>query len=93
MKDEKKFKGVANTNIRGEELVLYDIYQDTINQYFREYLLNFNYFAQVMGKTMVFLIIDAEEAQSKNLLNGTGLFSELYSRILMIAIWYCSQDD
>ena len=53
-KDEKKFKGVANTNIRGEELVLYDIYQDTINQYFREYLLNFNYFAQVMGKTMVF---------------------------------------
>lgn len=57
-----------------------DVYQDTINQYFREYLVNFNYFAQVM-EDYGFVIIDAEEAQSKNLPNGTGLFSELYQNI------------
>ena len=35
-----------------------DVYQDTINQYFREYLVNFNYFAQVM-EDYGFVIIDA----------------------------------
>ena len=54
--------------------------QDTINKYFREYLVNFSYFAQVM-EDYGFVILDAEEAQSKNLPNGTGLFSELHQNI------------
>ena len=57
-----------------------DVYQDTINKYFREYLVNFSYFAQVM-EDYGFVILDAEEAQSKNLPNGTGLFSELHQNI------------
>ena len=54
-----------------------DVYQETINQYFREYLVNFSYFTQVM-EDYGFNVISDEEAVAMDLPRGSGLFSDLF---------------
>jgi hypothetical protein len=55
-----------------------DVYQESINKVFREYLVNFEYLTQIM-EDYGFVLLNEEEAKQMNLPNPTGLFSELYS--------------
>ena len=57
-----------------------DVYQESINQTFREYLVNFEYFQRIM-EDYGFILITKEEATGMNLPDGTGLFSEMYSQM------------
>jgi hypothetical protein len=54
-----------------------DVYQESINQFAREYLVNFNYFTEMMDN-YGFVLISREEAQQLGLPSNTGMFSELY---------------
>jgi hypothetical protein len=58
-----------------------NVYQESINQYISEYLINFDYLNRVMS-AYGFEIISQEEASEMGLLNGTGLFSELFLNML-----------
>jgi hypothetical protein len=58
-----------------------DVYQDSINQLISEYLVNFDYFDQVLNN-YGFKIVDSEEAKSLGLPEGSGLFSELYMNMI-----------
>ena len=55
-----------------------DVYQESINKVFREYLVNFHYLVRVM-ENYGFVLATPEEAKSFDLPNGSGLFSELYA--------------
>jgi len=55
-----------------------NVYQESINKVFREYLVNFDYFVRVM-ENYGFALISKTEAQQKNLPDGTGLFSNLFA--------------
>ena len=54
-----------------------DVYQESINKEFREYLVNFKYLQRVM-ENYGFTLITKEESVAVGLPNGTGLFDELY---------------
>ena len=54
-----------------------DVYQESINKVFREYLVNFDYFQRVM-EDYGFSLAGTEEAKAMGLPNGTGLFDELF---------------
>jgi hypothetical protein len=54
-----------------------DVFQESINNTAREYLVNFNYFVEVLSN-YGFVLITKDEALQMNLPNNTGLFSELY---------------
>lgn len=54
-----------------------DVYQETINKTFTEFLVNFNYLQQVM-EDYGFVLISKEDAQNLGLPNSTGLFEEMY---------------
>jgi len=58
-----------------------DVYQDSINKVFPESLVNFKYFQRIM-ENYGFAVITKEEANSQGLPNGSGLFEELYARML-----------
>jgi len=55
-----------------------NVFQESINQYFREYLVNFDYFTRVM-EDYGFILVTKDEAKYKNLPNGSGMFSELFN--------------
>jgi len=55
-----------------------NVFQESINQYFREYLVNFDYFTRVM-EDYGFVLVTKDEAKYKNLPNGSGMFSELFN--------------
>ena len=55
-----------------------NVYQETINKVFREYLVNFNYLIRLM-EDYGFVLITDEEAKQMNLPGGSGLFSELFT--------------
>jgi mRNA capping enzyme/mRNA capping enzyme, catalytic domain len=57
-----------------------NVYQETINKVFREYLVNFDYFVQIM-EDYGFVLITKEEAKKMDLPAGTGLFSELFTHM------------
>jgi hypothetical protein len=57
-----------------------DVFQETINQYIPEYLVNFDYFHRLM-EDYGFKVIDRTEAQNLGFQEGTGLFSELYAEM------------
>lgn len=57
-----------------------DVFQESINKVFREYLVNFTYFIQLM-EDYGFVLIDKEEAMHMNLPNSTGLFSDLFAQM------------
>lgn len=57
-----------------------DIYQETINKVFREYLVNFNYLSRLL-ENYGFVLISKEEAKQIGLINGTGMFNELFTSL------------
>ena len=58
-----------------------DVYQETINKVFREYLVNYDYLNELM-RSYGFELVTKEEANKMNLPNGTGMFSELYAKMM-----------
>ena len=58
-----------------------DVYQESINKEFREYLVNFKYLERVM-ENYGFSVIGDEEAKAMGLPHGSGLFSELYDMMI-----------
>ena len=54
-----------------------NVYQETINKTFREYLVNFNYFVKVM-EDFGFVLVSKESAHKMGLPSGSGLFDELF---------------
>jgi hypothetical protein len=57
------------------------VYQESINQYISEYLVNYDYFDRLMD-AYGFKLISREEANEMGLPEGTGLFSELFIHML-----------
>ena len=57
-----------------------EIYQETINKPFREYLVNFNYLTRIM-ENYGFVPLDDEDARKMGLPNGMGNFRELYDQL------------
>ena len=57
-----------------------NVFQETINKYFVEYLVNYNYLLQIM-EDYGFVPLTNEEAQQHNLPFSSGLFTELYSQM------------
>jgi hypothetical protein len=55
-----------------------DVFQESINKIFREYLVNFNFFIRMM-ENYGFVLVTPEEAKQLGLPNNSGLFSELFS--------------
>jgi hypothetical protein len=55
-----------------------NVYQDSINKYFREYLVNFDYFVRVM-ENYGFKPLAQEEAKEIGLPSGIGNFKQLYN--------------
>lgn len=55
-----------------------DVYQETINKTFREFLVNFDYLIKIM-EDYGFVLLTKEEALQINLPNGSGLFNELFN--------------
>jgi len=87
MKNQHKVYEVTKlydqTGFPAEEMSLgyaINVYQESINQVFREYLVNFDYFTRIM-EDYGFILITKEEAVSMNLPDGTGLFSELFNQM------------
>ena len=82
--DHKMFeltKMYDQTGFPDDELSLgysINVYQETINKVFREYLVNFSYFIRLM-EDYGFVLITDEEAKQCNLPGATGLFSELFT--------------
>ena len=58
-----------------------DVYQESINKMFREFLVNFKYVRRILEE-YGFTLISSEEARAMGLPNGTGLFDELYASLL-----------
>ena len=59
-----------------------DVYQDSINKTFTEYLINFEYFDRIMG-LYGFKLVDREEAMSLGLPEGSGLFQSLFDKMML----------
>ena len=59
-----------------------NVYQESINQTFREYLVNFEYFTRIM-EDYGFILVTKEEAAGMNLPDGTGLFTEMFTQMQM----------
>ena len=57
-----------------------DVYQETIGKMFREYLVNYDYFTQLI-ENYGFTLISNEEAKQLKLPNSTGLFNELFNEM------------
>ena len=58
-----------------------DIYQETINKVFREYLVNFDYLIQIM-ENYGFVLITQAEAKNMGLPNASGMFQDLYQDMM-----------
>ena len=58
-----------------------NVYQESINQYISEYLVNYDYFDRLMD-AYGFKLISKEEANEMGLPEGSGLFSELFINML-----------
>jgi hypothetical protein len=74
-------KKYDNTEFKEDETSLgyaIDIYQETINKTFREYLVNFKYFIHIMEKNGFVLLTETEYKQL-NLPNSYGSFEQLYN--------------
>ena len=57
------------------------VYQDSINQTISEYLVNFDFFIETMEK-YGFKLVPLDEAKKMNLPDGTGMFIQLYNKML-----------
>ena len=56
------------------------VYQESINKYVTEYLVNFNYFVRLM-ENYGFKLLSNEEAKHYGFPSGSGLFSELFHQM------------
>ena len=54
------------------------VYQESINQYIQEYLVNFSYFIRIM-EDYGFVLATKDEARHMGMPNGTAMFSELFT--------------
>ena len=59
-----------------------EIYQESINKTFREYLVNFKYFIHIMEKNGFVLLTEKEYSQL-NLPNSYGSFEQLYNSMMI----------
>jgi hypothetical protein len=57
-----------------------NVYQESINKYVTEYLVNFNYFVRLM-ENYGFKLLSNEEAKHFGFPSGSGLFSELFQQM------------
>jgi hypothetical protein len=57
-----------------------DVYQESINKTFTEYLVHYDYLDDLMN-TYGFTLVPSEEIKSLGLLSSSGLFSELFKHI------------
>ena len=55
-----------------------DVYQESINKTFREYLVNFAYLTRML-ENYGFAVISVEDAKKMNLPSGSGMFSDLFN--------------
>jgi len=58
-----------------------DVYQETINKMFREYLVNFDYLNKIM-KNYGFEVLSKEESKEKRMPSGQGSFSLLHDQMI-----------
>jgi len=87
MKEGRKIYEIVKmydqTGFPDEEMSLgygINVFQESINQYFREYLVNFDYFIRIM-EDYGFLLVTKDEAKHMNLPNGSGMFSDLFTKM------------
>lgn len=85
LKNDRKIYEITKmydqTGFPDEEMSLgyaINVFQESINKVFREYLVNFDYLVRIMDD-YGFVLVTKEEATAMGLPDGTGLFSELYS--------------
>ena len=55
-----------------------DVFQESINKTFKEYLVNYDYLTRVL-ENYGFVLLTKEESSKLNLPNSSGLFSELFT--------------
>jgi len=60
-----------------------DIYQETINKYFREYLVNFKYLTRMM-EDYGFIVLAKEEASKIGMYDGIGSFKHLFQEMELL---------
>ena len=58
-----------------------DVYQESINKTFREYLVNFAYLKRLMAN-FGFEVVPREDALKLGLPDGTGMFEQLYAEMM-----------
>jgi hypothetical protein len=87
MKGERKIYEITKmydqTGFPDDEMSLgypINVYQESINQTLREYLVNYEYFKEIM-ENYGFVLVEKEEARRMDLPSGSGLFSELYKHM------------
>tara|TARA_B100001059_G_scaffold236774_1_gene290176 strand:- start:5653 stop:9036 length:3384 start_codon:yes stop_codon:yes gene_type:complete len=87
VKDKKKIwsitKKYENTTFPNDEKCLgytIDVFQESINKNFEEYLVNFDYFITMMIK-YGFALLSKDEAAELGLPNSVGSFEELFSQM------------
>jgi hypothetical protein len=88
MRDDKKMYEITKmydeTGFPDDEMSIgysINVYQESINKTFLEYLVNFNYFVRMM-ENYGFVLMPKEQAEKIGLPNGSGLFDELYSHMM-----------
>jgi SAM-dependent methyltransferase len=57
-----------------------DVYQESINKTFREYLVNYNYLTQLL-ENYGFVLLKRDELKGQTINESTGLFSDLFTRM------------
>jgi len=76
-------KQYSHTGFPEDELSLgyaVDIYQESINKVFREFLVNFDYFVRMM-ENYGFILLTKEEAMHIGFPKSSGLFNELFAKM------------
>tara|TARA_B100000035_G_scaffold315453_1_gene336393 strand:- start:4205 stop:7441 length:3237 start_codon:yes stop_codon:yes gene_type:complete len=76
-------KQYENNEFKDDETSLgysIDVFQETIGKSFKEYLVNFTFFKNIM-ENYGFVLLSKDEANSINLPNSNGLFSDLHSHM------------
>jgi len=76
-------KKYADTGFPDDELSIgyaIDVYQESINREFREYLVNFVYFQRLL-ENYGFTLVTRDEAKQMELPDATGMFSELHEQM------------
>jgi len=57
-----------------------DVYQESINKVFREYLVNYDYLTQLL-ENYGFVLVTKDDLREKPITNSTGFFGELFTQM------------